>query len=317
MRRKIPSTMALQAFEAAARHQSYTKAADELAVTQSAVCRQIAALETFLGLRLFRRSHRGVALTDAGLQYSRQVTTRLDEVERDTLDLMSRGGRGGSLELGVVPTFATRWLLPRLPDFARRHPDIHINLASRPRPFLFEDSGLDAALYAGERIWPGTEGLFLMQEHLVAVASPALLGRRRSLSDDDWPRHTLLQQSTRPYAWRQWFESRGLQVDNDMSGPRLELFSMVAEAATHGMGVGLLPRFLVEDELARGQLVQVSDHVQPDQRRYYLVHPEGKADDAVLAVFRDWLDAQARAYRQDHPGQDHPGQDHPDQDHRN
>jgi DNA-binding transcriptional LysR family regulator len=138
MRRKIPSTNALNAFEAAARHASFTEAANELALTQSAVCRQIAGLEDFLGLKLFRRSRRGVVLTEAGAAYHRQVAKRLDEVERDTLDLMARQGRGGTLELAVVPTFGTRWLLPRLPDFARKHPDITLNLSSRTRPFLFD-----------------------------------------------------------------------------------------------------------------------------------------------------------------------------------
>ena len=117
MRRKLPSTGALEAFEAAARHQSFTKAAEELSVTQSAICRQVAALESFLDVRLFRRTRRGVMLTEAGLDYSRSVGARLDEVERDTLELMARGGRGSSLELAVVPTFGTRWLLPRLPAF--------------------------------------------------------------------------------------------------------------------------------------------------------------------------------------------------------
>ena len=114
MRRKIPSTNALNAFEAAARHASFTEAANELALTQSAVCRQIAGLEDFLGVKLFRRSRRGVVLTEAGATYHRKVAQRLDEVERDTLDLMAHQGRGGTLELAVVPTFGTRWLLPRL-----------------------------------------------------------------------------------------------------------------------------------------------------------------------------------------------------------
>jgi len=200
MRRKIPSTAALTAFEAAARHQSYTKAADELAVTQSAVCRQIASLEEFLGVRLFQRSRRGVALTGAGHRYSRQVGIRLDEVERDTLEIMSKGAEVGTLELAVVPTFATKWLVPRFPDFAARQPGIRVNLSARTRPFLFDGSGLDAALYAGESTWPGTEALFLMRENRVAVCSPTLQPSRGKVSRDDWQRLPLLQESTRPYA---------------------------------------------------------------------------------------------------------------------
>lgn len=134
MRRKIPSTAALQAFDAAARHESFTRAADELALTQSAICRQIAALEDFLGVALFRRTRRGVRLTEAGISYSRKVAARLDAVERDTLSVMAHRGSGATLEIATVPTFATRWLLPRLPAFLAGHPDVTVNLSTRPRP---------------------------------------------------------------------------------------------------------------------------------------------------------------------------------------
>lgn len=289
MRRKIPSTAALSVFEAAARHQSYTKAADELAVTQSAVCRQIASLENFLGVRLFQRSRRGVALTEAGLGYARQVRVRLDEVERDALALMARGGQGGTLELGVVPTFATKWLLPRLPSFQKSYPGIQINLTARTRPFLFDETEFDAAIHAGVSAWPGTESRFLMAESLVPVCSPKLVGTRRNFVPNDWARHTLLQQSTRPYAWREWFAARGMHIEGDMAGPRLELFSMLAEAAIHGLGIALMPPFLVEDELARGLLVTVAREPVPSGRSYFLIYPERKWS-APLQAFAQWLE---------------------------
>jgi Transcriptional regulator len=178
MRRKIPTTAALVAFESAARHESFTKAADELSLTQSAICRQIATLEEFLGVELFRRSRRGVKLTEAGLNYSRRVAQRLDAVERDTLAVMGQQG-GGTLELAVVPTFATQWLLPRLKDFKRLHPEVTVNLTNRTRPFLFADTEFDAALYFGDGVWSGTVANFLMHENPVPVCSPELLGGRR------------------------------------------------------------------------------------------------------------------------------------------
>jgi DNA-binding transcriptional LysR family regulator len=298
MRRKIPSTVALSAFEAAARHQSFTKAAEELSVTQSAVCRQIAALEDMLGVKLFRRTKRGVTVSDAGLGYARSVRARLDEVERDTLELMANGGQGTSLDLGVVPTFATNWLMPRLVEFRRIHPHINVNMTTRTRPFLFEDTALDAAIYAGEASWPGTEGHFLMRENLIAVVSPQLVAPRKELKAAQLARLPLLQQTTRPYAWRHWFESQGLQVENDMAGPRLELFSMLAKAAIHGMGVGLIPKFLVEKELESGSLVQVVRHDYLSDRSYYLIYPERKADRPALAAFRAWIESEARQYRE-------------------
>ncbi|MEP4524266.1 MAG: LysR family transcriptional regulator, partial [Alloalcanivorax venustensis] len=150
MRRKIPATTALVGFEAAARHQSFTKAAEELALTQSAICRQIANLEDFLGVKLFRRTRRGVQLTEAGRNYSRRVIARLDDLERDTLAVMGQHGPGQTLELAVVPTFATRWLLPRLRGFHDAHPGITVNLTNRTRPFLFADTEFDAAIYFGD-----------------------------------------------------------------------------------------------------------------------------------------------------------------------
>lgn len=284
-------------FEAAARHQSYTKAADELAVTQGAVSRQIGSLERFLGVPLFQRSRRGVALTDAGQTYARQVRARLDAVERDALDLMAQRGLGGVLELGVVPTFGTRWLLPRLPSFLQAQPGIQIHLAARARPFLFADSGLDAAIHAGVSAWPGTESVFLMRESLVAVCSPAVAGARRKFGAADWRRHTLLQLSTRPYAWREWFAAAGLSIEGDVAGPRMELFSMLAEAAVRGIGVALVPPFLVEDELARGLLVTVSDKPRTGERSYYLIYPEGTGGSTALRVFRAWLQTEAEEYR--------------------
>lgn len=299
MRRKIPSTIALTAFESAARHQSFTKAAEELSVTQSAVCRQIAVLEELLGVKLFRRSKRGVTLTEAGSGYARSVRARLDEMERDTLELTAKGAQGTTLDIAVVPTFATNWLLPRLGEFRRAHPHVIVNLTARTRPFLFDDTALDAAIYAGEASWPGTQGHFLMRENLVAVASPALIAPRKVLKAGQLAQLPLLQQSTRPYAWRQWFQSQGLEVENDLAGPRLELFSMLAKAAIHGMGVSLIPKFLVEKELETGLLVQVVKHDYLSDRSYYLIYPERKGGDRqALAAFRDWIELEARQYRE-------------------
>ena len=148
MRRKIPSLQALACFDAAARHESYTRAAQELALTQSAVSRQIGALEDYLGLPLFRRTRHGVVLTTAGSQYARQIAPRLQALERDTLDAMSGQGAGGAVNLATVPTFAARWLIPRLPDFAKHHPDVVIHMDTRTRPFMFAETEFDAALYA-------------------------------------------------------------------------------------------------------------------------------------------------------------------------
>jgi DNA-binding transcriptional LysR family regulator len=294
MRRKIPSTGWLAAFEAAARHQSYTKAADELALTQGAVCRQIGALEDFLGLRLFRRASRGVALTEAGRRYAQSVALRLSEVERDTVELMARGAEGSVIELAVVPTFGTRWLVSRLPDFMAKHRGVRVNLSAQSRPFLFDGTIFDAAIYAGEARWPGTEGTLLMAENLMAVCRPGLMARKPARAAD-WEKQNLLQQSTRPYVWREWFAAQGMRIEGDMSGSRFELFSMLVEAAVHGLGIALVPHFLAEDELRRGLLVQAG-RARASGLNYYLVYPEGRGDEGAVAAFREWLREQAQRY---------------------
>lgn len=298
MRRKIPSTAALIAFESAARHQSFTKAAQELSLTQGAVCRQIAALEAFLNVELFRRSRRGVLLTEAGQSYARRVAGQLDAVERDTLAVMGQQG-AMSIELAVVPTFGTQWLLPRLKDFQRLNPQITVNLTNRTRPFLFADTAFDAAVYFGDGEWSGTRAHLLMGENPVPVCSPALLNGQTQLSAELIAQLPLLQQTTRPYAWRQWFNAQGLSTPRDMTGPRYELFSMLAQAAIHEMGVALIPPFLIRRELAEGRLVVALDQaLTDDDRAYYLIVPERKSESAALNAFRDWLVQEAAHYRQ-------------------
>ncbi|MBF7729008.1 LysR family transcriptional regulator [Pseudomonas sp. N040] len=298
MRRKIPSTSALISFEAAARHASFTKAADELALTQSAICRQVAGLEAFLGVELFRRSRRGVKLTEAGLAYARRVAAQLDAVERDTLAVMSQQG-AQNIELAVGPSFGTQWLLPRLAELQRQQPQITVNLSSRTRPFLFADTSFDAAIHFGDGEWSGTEAHFLMRENAQPVCSPALLAGRAQLSAAELAQLPLLQQSTRPYAWRQWFGHQGLNIAQDLSGPRYELFSMLAQAASHGMGVALIPPFLIERELADGRLAVANGQSVPGEHGYYLIVPERKVESAALRVFRDWLLQAALAYQRE------------------
>jgi DNA-binding transcriptional LysR family regulator len=301
MRRKIPSTQALICFEVAARHESYTRAAQELALTQSAVSRQITALEAFLGLALFRRTRHGVALTPAGADYARQIARQLDTMERDTLDAMARQGLGGSLQLAAVPTFATRWLIPRLPDFATKHPDVTVHIETRTRPFLFTDTSFDAALYAGTMAqtanWAGTQSTVLLPEDVLPVCSPALIAPRKTLSPAAVAKQPLLQQSTRPDGWRQWFDAQQVDAPRAHSGPRYELFSMLAIAAAHGLGMALMPRMLIEAELARGELVVACERPLRGERSYFLVTPAAHEERPALALFRHWLLAQAAGGR--------------------
>ena len=307
MRRAIPSTQALACFESAARHESYTRAAQELALTQGAVSRQVLALEAFVGVPLFRRTRHGVALTIAGEAYARKVRQWLLGMERETLDLMAHQGRGGAIKLAAVPTFATKWLMPRLPQLAQHHPDMTVHIEVQTRPFVFADTGFDAALYAGTpeqvRNWPGVTAQHLLDEEVVPVCSPALLDKTTQRAPGrawqplppkalaDLP---LLQQSTRPHGWQQWFQCAGVEAPRAMDGPRYELFSMLAVAAAQGMGVALIPPMLVEAEIARGELVQASAPSLRGERSYYLIVPTQPTPSAVLQDFAQWLQQAVR-----------------------
>jgi LysR family glycine cleavage system transcriptional activator len=313
MRRKIPSSLTLTVFEAAVRHSSFTLAAQDLSLTQSAVCRQIAQLESYLGLALFRRSGRGVTPTPAALEYGQRVSASLDTLERDTAELIARGEGGGELTVAALPTFASKWLIPRLPDFYAAHPQITVNLLTRTRPFLFAQSLIDAAIFARDANWPGTEQTFLMDEDLVAVGAPSLIHPRRRIAAADFQRHRLLHLDTRPQAWRQWFDSRGLKVAQDRVGPRFETFALIADSAIHGLGLALVPRFLVETELAQGRLIEArmppaargAAAVQGDEGNstaYYLIYPDARKPNPALDAFREWLLANCSADRTRRPG---------------
>lgn len=308
MRRKIPSLQALLCFESAAKHCSYTYAAQELSLSQSAVSRQIQQLETFLNLALFNRTRYGVELTLAGEQYYQRIKPLLSGIEQGTLDLIAHKGHGGTLKLGVVPTFATRWLLPRLNAFNEIYPEITIHLETSTKPFLFSEQVFDAAIYTGTHAqianWPGAKIHYLMEEDVVPVCSPKLIQKHfpEFISDDhkvspflsaeQISSLPLLQQTTRPYIWKEWFDKAGFIHPTPMDGQRHELFSMLAVAATHHMGVALVPQNLLEKELASGDLVVASDLKLLGARAYYFVYAE-QQQSPLITKFVKWLEQQA------------------------
>lgn len=297
MRRKIPSFEALIAFEAAARHQSFTRAADELALTQSAVGRQVVLLEQYLGMRLFDRIKKRISLTEVGQIYAKEIREDLTRIETHTLAAIARRGTGGTLELAVIPTFGNRWLIPRLPQFYAKHRDITLNITTRPEPFLFTDTPYDAAIHFGNAVWPGAITEHLFGEEIIPVCNPDLLNGSSRLQPSDLQKFDLLHQSARPDAWRQWFAQAGIHDFNSMKGARFELFSMLIEAARAGLGMALVPRFLVLRELDEQALTVPCPLSLHSEKGYYLVYPERKQSSAALQTFRDWLLSAAGQYR--------------------
>jgi DNA-binding transcriptional LysR family regulator len=289
LRRVLPSLTALQFFDAAVRHMSFTRAAADLNVTQSAVSRQIRDLEVFLGQPLFHRIKQRLVLTEAGEAYAGSVRDLLNQAEAATLQVMAYNGKGGVLTVALLPTFGSRWLVPRLGDFIARHPDIQLNLVAQVKPFDFTGTGIDAAIHFGSDVWPEAVCHRLMGEVIVPVCAPALLGGRLLAEPREVTRFPLLQLTTRPQAWADWLRANGVESFDGPHGPHFEEFHMVIQAAIAGLGLAVLPRFLIHEELASGRLVVACDRPVTSDHAYYLVHPEGKGDLYKVCVFRDWL----------------------------
>ncbi|NLP63782.1 LysR substrate-binding domain-containing protein [Paraburkholderia sacchari] len=293
MRRKIPSNSALLAFEAAARHASFARAAEELALTEGAVSRQIGRLEAFLGVALFERVGNRVRLAANGTRYAVQVREILERLERDSLYLMGQPVEGASIDIAAIPTFATRWLIPRLKRFQAQHPNITVHIAERMEPFILAGSGFDAAIHFEHPAWAGMHRYRLLEEVLVPVCSPTLLedaGANASL--DDLPR---LHRRQNPDAWQLYAQETGITLTNSAVGARYDLHSMLIEAALAGLGVALVPRLYVGTELEQGRLVAPWPDGKGVVKNFCLVLPESIESSAgPLRAFANWMLDEAR-----------------------
>jgi DNA-binding transcriptional LysR family regulator len=307
-RRLLPSTAALAAFDAVARRGSFTAAARELALTQSAVSHQVAGLEAQLGVALLERGPKGARLTAQGEAYARAVSGALAVIRDASLAAMT-DRHDPVLTLAILPTFGTRWLMPRLPRFVARHPEITLNFVTRIGRVDFEREGIDAAIHVGAPDWPGTIFTPLMGETVVPVASPAFLAREGVRGPADLARLPLLHLASRPGGWEQWFRAAGL-VPPPGPGLTFEQFAMVAQAAGAGIGVALLPEFLVGAELEAGQLAVAVDVRVETEGGYHLATPPARAELPKVRAFADWLVAEARGAGRDAPGRDE--RDQPD-----
>lgn len=292
-RRFLPSISLLAAFEAVARTGSVTAAARELDLTQSAVSRQIKALEEQLHVELFVRERQTVRLTLAGDSYAREIREALRRISSASLNLRANP-HGGTLNLAILPTFGTRWLAPRLGRFLSRNPGVTINLVTRLSSFDFRLDFIDAAIHFGHPHWPGAELTFLMSETTVPACSPDFLKQHGILKAKDLLGVPLLHLTTRPDAWERWFADNGV-VFQSVHGMLFDQFATAAQAAIAGLGVALLPTFLIQDELKRGDLVTATCLEMEGSERYYLAYPPERADYAPLSAFRDWIVAEAKA----------------------
>lgn len=290
--RRLPSLNALRAFEAAARHLSFTRAAEELFVTQGAISRQIKALEEELGVLLFRRIHRGLELTEAGrlllgsvsraFELIAQVSTRLQQRQQD-------------ISIKVPPTFGIRWFIPRLTHFQLLHPEIEVRVTTVWRSMQdFDPDEFDAGICFGNAPWAGQCADLLQTEHLVPVCAPTLLTGRRPLQHArDLSQHTLLHPTTDHSDWRTWLNGVGAQEVDPDQGQDFDTLETAMAAAAAGYGVAIAAYELIQEELRTGRLLLPLGRQLVSGGGYYLVYPAERLNQPRFRVFRDWLLAQA------------------------
>ena len=290
MRRSlVPDIANLQAFECCARHGNFTRAAEELNLTQSAVSRQIRDLEQQTGLLLFERVRQRVILSDAGKRLLPDVRQLLAQSEKLMMRAVASAEKDESLSVATLPTFGTRWLMSRLPDFLARRPSVALNIESRSEPFDFEQQNFDLAIHYGQPTWAKAISTFLCSENVLPVASAATAQAFSPDKPGDLANLPLLHLTTRPRLWSQWFEANGVETENSFRGNRFDQFSMMIGAIHAGMGIGLVPSYLIEDDISAGTLVPLFDLPMATEFGYYIVMPEDRQHNPVAVAFRDWL----------------------------
>jgi DNA-binding transcriptional LysR family regulator len=294
----LPPLPALRLCEAAARHESFRKAAEELGLTASAVSHGIDSLEKWLGVELFRRRPRGVTLTPAGRHLLPYVAEGLSMIALGAQRLPGRRAER-RVVLSVAPTFAQLFLVPRLPRFRALHPGIRISIDTSHRQALFPMEGVDLSIRMGKGAWPGVKSDLLFRERLVPVASPAYLASVSRDGTINWPKATYLRVPTFEYDWTAWIEGAAANVEvvDDL---HFDTMMLASEAAAAGLGiaVGRIP--LVVADLKAGRLVKADDRIVDIETGYWLVGPSGQETRSAIQSFRKWLLDEAKRYHAEH-----------------
>ncbi|PHM72151.1 transcriptional regulator GcvA [Xenorhabdus kozodoii] len=293
MSKRLPPLNALRVFDAAARHLSFTKAAEELFVTQAAVSHQMKSLEDFLGLKLFRRRNRSLLLTEDGQSYYLDIKEIFTAINDATRKLQARSAKG-ALTVSLSPSFAIQWLVPRLSGFNQSFPgiDVRIQAVDREEDKLADD--VDVAIFYGRGHWPGLRTDRLYPEYLLPVCSPALLAGDRPLkTPSDLANHTLLHDSSRR-DWQAYIRQLDMQQQiNVQQGPIFSHSAMVIQAAVHGQGVALANNVMAQNEIDAGRLVCPFNDVLVSKNAFYLVCHDNQAELGKIAAFRKWILNQA------------------------
>jgi len=290
---RLPSLNGLRAFEAAARHLSFTQAASELNVTQTAISHQIKRLEEELGVRLFVRQNRALTLTTEASQYLPGIRAAFNDLRLAT-DRLLRKDEDHVLTISTLASLAAKWLLPRLSAFQEAHAGIDVRITTSTKLVDFENDNIDAAIRYGRGQWPGLRADWLMADELFPVCSPSLLtGPKPLRRPEDLADHVLLHSSAaNDDDWRLWLTAAGLPANlSKQPGVTFDLVFMTVQAAIDGLGVAMGRTSYVQDDIAKGRLVVPFKIALPADAGFYLVSPQTKADPPKLAAFRQWLKA--------------------------
>ena len=288
MRPRLPPLNALKAFEAAARHESFTRAAEELCVTQGAVSHQVKSLEAELAIKLFNRERQRLIITEAGRDYLTVVRDALDRIAIGTERLQQRQS-AGVLTVTTSPDFAAKWLVHRLGHFAEAHASIDLRVSATMHHVDFAREDFDMAVRHGDGNWPGLDAVQLSGEQLFAICSPKLLsGRHRLGKPADILKFPLLHLDSR-LDWTKWLRAAGMSDENVRHGPVLNRASMVIDAAINGQGIALARTTLAAWDLINGRLVRPFPDSLPVSKTYWIVCPKATASLPKIATFREWL----------------------------
>lgn len=298
---RLPPLKAVRYFDCAARHLSFTKAADELAVTHSAISHQIKALEEWLGILLFERGARSLTLTEAGRRYLPPVRAAFQQLAEASADLRLLPG-GGPLTVSALPSLTSKWLVPRLHDFQARHPEIEVRISATDRLDPVGEGDVDVGIRYGRGQWPGIESELLLQDEVFPVCSPKLLEGPKPLktpadlvhfnliSDTDWRRAQF-------DFWPRWLTAAGAPTLELKTRLTFNYTNLLIQAAIDGLGVGLGNMMLAGDDLRKGHLVRPFRESVVLDTGYYVIYGKGGLKQAKVKAFRDWVFAQMTAFR--------------------
>lgn len=287
---KLPPLNSLKAFEAAARHLSVTLAAEELCVTPGAVSRRVRQLEDLLGTPLFLRGHQQIALTRLGAEYFKAISRALNDM-REATSRLGRRVLKQELRICAYTTFSMRWLIPRLPDFHARHPDIEVSLTTSLDDVDFDREDIDGAIRLGDGMWRGANSYWLVPNQLCPVLNARLLRRDAPLNTPaDLSRYPLLHSLARADDWAQWLASVGAKSVDAGAGTMFQSSTMALAAAIQGQGIAMAQQFLVEEDLRSGELQKPFDFVLDRGRfTYYLLTPSDRPERPQMQAFREWM----------------------------